>query len=256
MAESRGKPTAESQKIDSKRQFLEGHHVNTWIKNALSQLVSNRPDDPITFLAHFFDNLGEDNNRMNQALEMIKISHHSKPSFVPNVTTAYEILSKPKSSKHPAGLVGSTYKTLLEMICSSMAVEVRESLFQKIGPQDYEYIPLDVFQTGVIACLLLVDFVAVSECLYQILDNSGENAADKHVCEAVIRELEEILQVSSYLDPKSYITVGRKLQPDLLSLALEDAHISSNSSQKSYMKCEEFVQLTAQLFISKMKPLK
>ncbi|XP_071823116.1 tubulin polyglutamylase complex subunit 1-like [Apostichopus japonicus] len=253
---SKSKGQSQQIKMDSKREFLESSQVNNWIKNALSQLVANRPDDPIAFLDQFFGNLGENTNKMNQALELISISHHSNHGFSQNATSAYEVLSQPKSARHPAGVLGGTYKTFLDHICSSMPVEVREQLFKKIAPRDFEFIPVDVFQSGLLACLILGDYLSISESLYKVLDSSNDNTVEKQVCEAVITELEEILNLSSHLDPTSYVNVGRKLQPDYLALALEDANISSKSSQKLSLSCEDFLKLIAQLFIQKVKPLR
>lgn len=242
--------------MDSKREFLETSHVNNWIKNALSQLVANRPDDPIAFLDQFFGNLGENTNRTNQALELISMSHHSKHGFAQNVTAAYEVLSQPKSSRHPVGVTGGTYKAFLDLVCSSIPVEIKDKLFKKISPREFEFIPLDVFHSGILACLILEEFIAISESLYKVLDCNSDNLVEKQVCETVITEFEDILSLSSHLDPTSYVNVGRKLQPDYLALALEDAQIMSKSSPNSGMSREEFLRLIAEVFIQKVKPLR
>ncbi|PIK57815.1 putative tubulin polyglutamylase complex subunit 1 isoform X2 [Apostichopus japonicus] len=194
MKEKQTKGGGWAQEDIKKSRLAESSQVNNWIKNALSQLVANRPDDPIAFLDQFFGNLGENTNKMNQALELISISHHSNHGFSQNATSAYEVLSQPKSARHPAGVLGGTYKTFLDHICSSMPVEI---------------------------------YLSISESLYKVLDSSNDNTVEKQVCEAVITELEEILNLSSHLDPTSYVNVGRKLQPDYLALALKMSAVNT-----------------------------
>lgn len=47
-----------------------------------------------------------------------------------------------------------------------MPVEVREQLFKKIAPRDFEFIPVDVFQSGLLACLILGgELLKVGLCL-------------------------------------------------------------------------------------------
>lgn len=50
---------------------------------------------------------------------------------------------------------------------------------------------------------LFSEYLSISESLYKVLDSSNDNTVEKQVCEAVITELEEILNLSSHLDPTS-----------------------------------------------------
>lgn len=54
-----------------------------------------------------------------------------------------------------------------------------------------------------LCCLCFSDYLSISESLYKVLDSSNDNTVEKQVCEAVITELEEILNLSSHLDPTS-----------------------------------------------------
>ncbi|XP_034611465.1 tubulin polyglutamylase complex subunit 1-like [Trachemys scripta elegans] len=176
-----------------------------------------------------------------------------RTAFHNNVSMAYECLSARGRRKKP-GVNGRIYSELLRKICQDGEApeEVVSSLLTKIQCRDHEAVPFDVFRYGVLSCVVLLEFVAKADTLYDVLDD-GSGVADKRVCQAVLGTLEDALGASDFSVPIRYLEAGSKLGPDCLALAMDKALLERKIC--SSMNREEFLKKATALFIAKVKPI-
>ncbi|XP_036168129.1 tubulin polyglutamylase complex subunit 1 [Myotis myotis] len=258
---------------ESEEDFLQQVGVTKMLRGALLKVLEARPEEPISFLAHYFENMGLSTpanggageppgqlllqqQRLGRALWHLRLAHHSqRTAFNNNVGVAYECLSASGRKKKP-GLDGRTYSELLKRICrdGEAPEEVVAPLLRKIQCRDHEAVPLDVFRTGMLTCFVLLEFVGRAGALYQLLEDPALAVADRRMSQAVLDTLEGALQASSGASaPSHYLEVGSRLGPDSLAQAMDRALVARRSS--SPMTREEFLEKAAALFIAKVKPV-
>ncbi|KAM9689052.1 tubulin polyglutamylase complex subunit 1 [Trichechus inunguis] len=271
-----GRPTVSrtAAGAESEEDFLRQVGVTEMLRAALLKVLEARPEEPIAFLAHYFENMGLrspanggageppgqlllQQQRLGRALWHLRLAHHSqRTAFNNNVSVAYECLSAGGRKKKP-GLDGRTYSELLKRICrdSEAPEEVVAPLLRKIQCRDHEAVPLGVFRAGMRTCFVLLEFVARAGALYQLLEDPGLAAADRRVGQAVLDTLEGALQAgdSDAAAPARYLEAGSRLGPDSLALAMDRAVVARRPGVP--MTREEFLEKAAALFIAKVKPV-
>ncbi|NXK56060.1 TPGS1 polyglutamylase, partial [Chauna torquata] len=192
--------------------------------------------------------------RLARALWYVRLAHHShRTAFNNNISTAYEVLGASGRRRRP-GVDGRLYSELLRRICQHGGApqEVAATLLPRVQCRDHEAVPFDVFRYGVLTCFVLLEFAAKAQTLYDVLDG-GTGAADKRVCQAVLRTLEEALGASDFSVPVRYLEAGSKLGPDCLALAMDRALQERKLSAS--MSREEFLKKATALFVAKVKPV-
>ncbi|XP_007952724.1 tubulin polyglutamylase complex subunit 1 [Orycteropus afer afer] len=259
---------------ENEEDFLRQVGVTEMLRAALLKVLEARPEEPIAFLAHYFENMalrspanggaGEppgqlllQQQRLGRALWHLRLAHHSqRTAFNNNVSVAYECLSAGGRKKKP-GLDGRTYSELLKRICrdGEAPEEVVAPLLRKIQCRDHEAVPLSVFRAGMRTCFVLLEFVARAGALYQLLEDPALAAADRRVGQAVLDTLGDALQAgdSGAAAPARYLEAGSRLGPDSLALAMDRAVVTRRPGVP--MTREEFLEKAAALFIAKVKPV-
>ncbi|XP_029469468.1 tubulin polyglutamylase complex subunit 1 [Rhinatrema bivittatum] len=244
-------------------EFLRQAGVTRMLREALRTVLEARPEEPLPFLAHYFEQLALSRQeepgplalqqRLGQALWHLRLAHHSqRTAFHNNVSMAYECLSVGAKTKKP-GLSGRLYSEVLCRICreGEAPEEIVSLLLQKIQCRDHEAVPYDVFRYGTLTCFVLLEFITKADVLFNVLEDSGQ--ADKRVCQAVLDTLGEAIMASDLYVPASYLEAGSKLGPDCLALAMSKALLARRPS--SSMSRREFLSEAALLFLTKVKPM-
>ncbi|KAM4052982.1 tubulin polyglutamylase complex subunit 1 [Anomaloglossus baeobatrachus] len=248
----------------SEADFLAQAGVRDLLRAAMLKLLEARPEEPLLFLAAFFEKLGvgaageskpggRGSHTLGHALWYLKLAHHSqRTAFNNNLTIAYDGLSAGGRKKKP-GLNGKTYSEVLTKICQEggLPPEISSSLLKKIQCRDHEAVPFDVFRYGVLTCFVLVEFLSKADALFNILD--GDNQSDQRLCQAVLDTLEEALTASDLSVPASYLEAGSKLGPDCLAIAMDRA--LQNKKPGIPMERGEFLKEACLLFLDKVKPV-
>ncbi|NWI18488.1 TPGS1 polyglutamylase, partial [Crypturellus soui] len=252
--------------LGGEAEFLLQAGVTAMVREALLKVLEARPEEPVAFLADYFEKLvlsgagGEAGaeppglpQRLARALWYVRLAHHShRPAFSSNVALAYECLSGGGRRRRP-GLDGRVYSELLRRVCRPGPApdEAVSALLQKVQCREHEAVPLDVFRYGVLSCAVLREFAAKAGALYDAL--GGRGPADKRLCQAVLRALEEALADGDLPLPARYLAAGAKLGPDGLALAMDRALRERKLS--AAMSREEFLRKAAALFVAKVKPV-
>ncbi|XP_048777541.1 tubulin polyglutamylase complex subunit 1-like isoform X1 [Ostrea edulis] len=280
MADKKKPNSADDRPQETDRQFLERSNIGHLMKDVLGKIVSNRPEDPIVFLADYFDSLEDQSNLVLKARNLIEMTHHSRPVFEMNVRQAYDILLKQKGyRKKPADLLlleeeigkrlygvnGTSYTDLIKTLCRDIPQSVTTKLLKKIECVDYEAIRYDVFKSGVFTCCVLQDYVKLCEMLFNSLDFQNSGKVDKMLSEIVNEQLKAAL-ANTRTDARnpytgltdqfsmSIVEAGYNLGPDGLFYALERGMRSKLNQGGQTL--EQFTTEICDAFLSKVKRLR
>ena len=239
------------------RQFLERSNATRYIRDVLTKIVENRPDDPIGFLADYFQNLGAQKGSVSRACQQIRLTHHSKPAFHNNVVLAYEILGE---SRNPPtrGIDGKLYMELVTELGIGFRQTIREKLLKKILCRDHEVVVFDVFRAGVLACVILEEFLAEAESLFKALDFHGQGKVEFSLCDAVLQELKTSVTSSLVQDPVALLQTAHTLSPSSLAASLTTIteKYTPAGHPRSPMTKEDFLATATDAYLLAVKPLK
>lgn len=242
------------QPLDNDKQFLERTNVSAVLRDVLGKVIVNRPDDPVMFLADYFDALVEEQTSLIQrALRIITMTHHSRPVFEMNVRDSFDLLCNHKEHKKLKGVNGGVYTELLQELSKPLPSSVTIKLLRKLECYDYEAVPYDVYYSSVFTCCVLREFANIAEQLFVSLDVQKNGKADKVLCEAVIDQLRTALG-SARNDVKRIIESSYSLAPEGLQQALERA-LSREQAHGLYT-AEQFLTDACETFLAKVKKLK
>ncbi|XP_035829423.1 tubulin polyglutamylase complex subunit 1 [Aplysia californica] len=260
MADRRKASGAAPEPAETDRQFMDKNNVNGLLKDLLTKLISNRPDDPIRFIANYFESVTlEDpaNDLVNRAVQVLSLTHHSRPVFENNVRSAFLILSKHKVNKRLHGVNGTIHGQLMQALCQNIPSAVTIRLFKRLECSEHEAITYDVFRSSVFTCCVLNDYASLAANLFTTLDIQKTGKADKNLCESTLDQLRTAL-ASSRKDVKRIMESSYNLAPEGLYLALERAYkwaMSRRQAQGFYTQ-DQFVSEAAETFLAKVKKLK
>lgn len=254
MADKRKPNSADDRPQESDRQFLDRSNVGNMMKDVIGKIIANRPEDPIAFLAEYFDSLEEQTSLVARARQLIIMTHHSRPVFEINVRMAYETLQKSKCAKKLYGVNGSVYNELMRALCRDFPTIVMTKLLRKIECLDHEAIPYDVFKSGVFTCCVLEDYLKLVEYLFNSLDFTKSGKCDKALCETVVDQLKSSL-ASNKTDARKIVEAGYNLGPDGLFFALDKA-MKKDTHVSTALTLDMFTAECCDAFISKVKKVR
>lgn len=264
MADSRRKESQsnDQDKIAAHKEFLEKFNIRQQTRDALLKLIENRPENPLLFLAEYFDTISAESktDKIANASRILSLSHHSSPAFNSNVVQAYDTLSAPKNpnSKKLAnkrvGMIGSVHEEFLNSICYNVPEELRAKMIDKISCKWNEMVPFAVFKYSVTVALVLQDFLALSEDLFKVLSGKSE-MAQRYLCDATIENFKASLRCNKTGNALSVMEAGRKLRPDALAVAILQAK-EDEGDAKNYMEMHDFINYMALLYLDNVKALR
>ncbi|NXY85013.1 TPGS1 polyglutamylase, partial [Alcedo cyanopectus] len=246
--------------------FLLRAGVTAMVREALLKVLEARPEEPVSFLADYFERLVLSSpeattaelpgppQRLARALWYVRLAHHShRTAFDSNAGAAYDVLGA-EGRRRKAGVDGRLYSELLWRICQHGAApaEASSALLGRVRCRDHEAVPFDIFRYGVLTCFVLLEFAAKADALFRVLDGGG-GTADGRLCQAVLRALEDALGAGQFGIPSRYLEAGSKLGPDGLALAMERALQEGKLGPS--MSREEFLRKATALFVAKVKPV-
>ncbi|RUS84851.1 hypothetical protein EGW08_007392 [Elysia chlorotica] len=232
---------------------MDKNNVTGMIKDLLTKIIANRPDDPISFIANYFETMTVDdqsNDLVNRAVQVLNLTHHSRPVFESNMRSAFNILSRYKITKKLHGVNGTVHSLLMQALCKKLPSAVTIRLFKRLECGEHEAVTYDVFRSSVFTCCVLNDYIAMCGNLFDTLDLQKTGKADKNLCEAALEQLRTAL-ASSRTDVKRIMESSYSLGPDGLFGALDRA--MANKQGQGFYTQDQFVIEACETFLTKVK---
>ncbi|XP_074656705.1 tubulin polyglutamylase complex subunit 1-like [Tubulanus polymorphus] len=236
---------------ENDRQFLDRTGASAQIRDALAKILENRPKDPISFLADYFDSFDNNHDLVTKAFQQLNLTHFSKPVFETNVRLAYETLNSKKVAKGLRGINGESFMALINAICRGIPGSITDKLLAKLQCRPWEAIQFPVFRTSVTTCYIMKDFLKESEELFKCLDLRETGRANKSLCEAVLGNLKESINQNINKNKSTSVVLNIatafNLAPDKISTAL---HQASGDRSSGILTKEQFVSSAADSFLA------
>lgn len=234
--------------------YLQKNDVGHQMCDCLLKLIENKPDQPMLFLADYFDSCTDKSGKIANALRMLTYAQKSPSVFEANLLKAYDVLSMPRNSgsKKPGkpGLIGSVYESFLLSILSNHEEEIKASFLNHVLCRSNEVVPFDIFRYGVYASYYFNDYICESKALFGLLGNKQSSAScDKALCDVVLDSYKSALSNLADRGTAASQFLNAALQLGPRNLAFDLLHLKENKfnhqlNEKDFLieMCEIFTK--------------
>ena len=109
MRRSREAPKADAGTVDAE-EYLDRCGVTAYMKDCVTLLLENRPDEPLTFMSDYFRTVTQPSSPLLRAYRYIRLAPLDRPAFVDNLVAAYATLDAQRGT---SGVTGGELQRLL-----------------------------------------------------------------------------------------------------------------------------------------------
>mmetsp|Transcript_29652 Transcript_29652/g.64720 ORF Transcript_29652/g.64720 Transcript_29652/m.64720 type:complete len:238 (-) Transcript_29652:2187-2900(-) len=163
--------------------------LTLYLKDALTIMLENRPEDPLLFLHEYFQMVTRGKNLVDRAYRYLRLSPKERVVFMDNLVAAFSLL---ESTGGSAGFTGREYMKVLKLLCSDFPPEIVHILFQVLGRGDNDSVGFEDFVGGIKTCLLFEEFLEEAEELFHANAFEGgdiENVVTREMLDRMVKEL-------------------------------------------------------------------
>lgn len=172
-------------------EYLDKHGVTTYLKDVVTLLLENRPEDPMEFMADYFRNVVNGTSTIVRSFRYIKLTSRMRESFFDNLVAAYTSLNNTTkqdddgNAQAAGSFTFSELRELVLLVCQdfpkSILDYVEDCLFlgQKpplesdMEPEGEEnndlasrFVSFTEFATAINACLLYEEFLKEAKNIF------------------------------------------------------------------------------------------
>ena len=169
-------------KIDAV-EYLDRCGVTAYMKDVVTLLLENRPEEPIEFICKYFRTvtLGG-SSPLLRAYRYIQLAPPTAPVFSDNLVAAYIALDSRR-----LGVTGAEVARLLRLLCAECPLDVSLSLLLLSGRTESEQVAFDEFSAIIRAGLLYDEFFSRARALFASADAHGTGHVRATVMKAAVR---------------------------------------------------------------------
>eukprot|EP00320_Phaeocystis_rex_P006832 CAMPEP_0119089594 /NCGR_PEP_ID=MMETSP1178-20130426/149558_1 /TAXON_ID=33656 /ORGANISM="unid sp, Strain CCMP2000" /LENGTH=237 /DNA_ID=CAMNT_0007072957 /DNA_START=58 /DNA_END=767 /DNA_ORIENTATION=- len=182
MARRNHRPTADPVSLDAE-EYLDRCGVTAYMKDCVTLLLENRPDEPLTFMGDYFRTVTQPSSPLLRAYRYIRLAPLDRPAFPDNLAAAYAALD----SQRGTNVTGAELQRLLAVICSDYPIDVSHSLLAAVGKREADVVNYDVFSAAVRACLQYEAFFHRLDAVFALCDVDGTGHANQQLLELARR---------------------------------------------------------------------
>lgn len=227
-------------------EYLERYSVAAYMKDLLTVLLENRPEEPLDFIADYFNCAVNGVPPIMRSYRYIRLTKRNRQAFMDNLAQAYTIMSR--SSEVPgSGLTGANYLRLLNIVCADFPAEVVHALLQVLDKKDTDTISFPTFVAGINACLLYEEFFEHAERLFNACEVDNAGRVEKETFLATIKQINALPQDVQH--PTEGWTVPGNLLMERVTSALA-ASQSDRVDSKTMITFREFLSTIIKVFVA------
>ena len=122
MRRSREAPKADAGTVDAE-EYLDRCGVTAYMKDCVTLLLENRPDEPLTFMSDYFRTVTQPSSPLLRAYRYIRLTGpEQEDAFRDNLVAAFTSLDS-----RPGGMAGSDLVKLLRLLGAECSLDISRS---------------------------------------------------------------------------------------------------------------------------------
>eukprot|EP00735_Rhodelphis_limneticus_P001169 TRINITY_DN11737_c0_g1::TRINITY_DN11737_c0_g1_i1::g.11605::m.11605 TRINITY_DN11737_c0_g1::TRINITY_DN11737_c0_g1_i1::g.11605 ORF type:complete len:289 (-),score=21.36,sp/Q8BHR8/CK049_MOUSE/29.87/2e-09,Dpy-30/PF05186.8/0.0026,EF-hand_8/PF13833.1/2,EF-hand_8/PF13833.1/95,RIIa/PF02197.12/0.1 TRINITY_DN11737_c0_g1_i1:109-975(-) len=202
----------------SVEEYLSRSGVTNPLRDAVTLLLENRPEQPIVFLADYFRQLCQPATPLPFSYHTLRASPRHRDIFFDNVAQSYNILVSQKNTQgdQNAVLTGNEFFQLLKLLCMDFPMDIWQTLLVILNKREVDVIDFIDFQSCLRTVVLYEEFFEKTEHICYAFDIHCTGVISRRRALAVIRE------ASKTLDSAYTIPTQEELDVFAAALARED----------------------------------
>ncbi|KAG8459799.1 hypothetical protein KFE25_014362 [Diacronema lutheri] len=214
----------------SRHEYLDKSGLWAYLKDVVTLLLENRPDEPVDAIADYFRHILQGSSPMLRAHRFIRLARPGAPSFADNLLAAYCALDPVPSAREVVGLrlpqvAVALYKRLINLLCADLPVDVALVVLTSLGSgaREDDVVNFAQFRAGVEACLLHETLFEECELLHaDVHYEAMRSGISPRAC--AIAVLDQLLGTGGVAHAALGAACGAlALSPDALKAALQRA---------------------------------
>jgi len=215
--------------------YLERAGVEAYIKDALTLVLENRPEEPIGFLVEYFQNAVRGGTALSRAYRYVRLTKLDRPAFMDNLLAAFTTLDSRRHGDRPIALTGREFSKLLYLLSNEFPTDVVGGIMAIMNKADDDIIDFPIFAAGVRACLLFEEFFEQAEWLVKWCDSDSQG----QIPATTVLQVIDIMKS----DPsfRKLMPSDGKLTSIVHVLNLDSNSLSSTSDEEHSLNYREFI---------------
>eukprot|EP00967_Tisochrysis_lutea_P007041 scaffold8376_cov33-Tisochrysis_lutea.AAC.2 len=141
--------------------------VTAYMKDMVTLLLENRPDEPIGFITDYFRTVLAGSNQLTRALRFIKLSPAGHSAFEDNLVAAYASLDGRRGH-----VAAGELQKLLRLLCADAPLNVSRCMLILMDKRDADPISFAEFDCAVRATIHLNDTLCRAEALATVVSGA------------------------------------------------------------------------------------
>lgn len=154
-------------------EYLDRYGVTAYIKDAVTLMLDNRPNDQLAFLHQYFQSVTHGSSAILHAFRYVRLTGPSQPAFFDNVCAAYASLDAHRSTAGVSGVSGTDLLQLLRLLGTDCSLDVSHSVLLLLHRTEGDQVSATEFAAGVRAGLYYEAFFARAGAVFRACDPHG-----------------------------------------------------------------------------------
>ena len=167
-------------------EYLDRYGVTAYMKDVVTLLLENRPDDPTAFMLKYFRTVTQGSSPLLRAYRYIRLAPPSQDAFIDNLVSAYVALD---AKRGVSGVNGSELLRLLRLLTAECRLDVSRSLLLLLGLSEADPVSFEAFSASVRAALQYDDFLRRASELFATFDARGTGQVPSSVLQLAVRQV-------------------------------------------------------------------
>ncbi|GFU27282.1 uncharacterized protein NPIL_194631 [Nephila pilipes] len=190
-------------------------------------------------------------NLVAKAVHLLQDMTIFHPAIEERLLKAYSTISQ--YSKED-GVIGDFYNDLLVKLISDSPSSQKDNFLQHVQCQSTEYVSFGVFRSGVLASILLNQFISEVKLLFAKLCIENHDSASSFLCKKALRQMSKCLneaakRLVSNVDGSSTLGISELSSPIRKNL-------TENLSAPDYVKMKTFLSAAIKIFLRDVPKIK
>ena len=127
-------------------EYLDRCGVTAYMKDCVTLLLENRPDQPLTFMSDYFRTVTQPTSPLLRAFRYIKLAPLGRPSCNDNIVAAYQTLNAQRGT---SGVMGGELLRLLALLCCDYPIDVSHAILAACGTREADSVSYSTFSAAV-----------------------------------------------------------------------------------------------------------
>mmetsp|Transcript_42802 Transcript_42802/g.49202 ORF Transcript_42802/g.49202 Transcript_42802/m.49202 type:complete len:239 (+) Transcript_42802:110-826(+) len=150
--------------------YLEKTGVTPHLKELMTSVLENRPDNPSVFFAEYFRNLIHGSSSLLKAYKKIKSTKLSSKTCTDNLVAAFSIVVDSKKNSTNVLMKGSDFLKLVQMLSLEYPNDVYRGIVRQFGKDEVDSVSFEEFSSAMETILMYEEYFEEADLIFRQIE--------------------------------------------------------------------------------------